>query len=185
MARSRKTGIRRAIEQLLVPELVARGFVPEPDASGGNLDPFGRFVRRSERGVDVLVIHFNKNRPSHFHFHVARASLVEGASKRFPAGIEPNFVVWRRGLIYRRWFGVKKFAREGISAEEYAAAVRASMRRLDVVERVLESGKRSLYVEEFPQGWREALGYWAFCLLTVLLPVCAAVWLGGWFWRHL
>ena len=185
MARSRKTGIRRAIEQQLIPELLARGFVQEPDTSDPQLNPFGRFVRPAGAGFDVVVIHFNKYRTSRFHFHIARSARAIEASMRWPWNVRPNFVVWRRGLIYRRWFGVRKRAREGIGEPEYADAVRIAVRRLAVVERVLETRRRSLFVEEFPQGLREGLAYWAWCLASVVVPGCAAAWLVGWLWRHL
>ena len=182
---ARRKGIRLAIEESLIPELLARGFVHELETADPQLNPFGRFVRQGEHGVDVLVIHFNKNRTSHFHFHVARSAEPKADPWRWPWNVRPNFVVWRRGLIYRRWFGVRKRAREGISADEYAAAVRVAIQRLEVVERVLATNQRSLYVEEFPQGIRESVAYGTWCLLSVLVPLYAAAWLLGWIWRHL
>ena len=185
MAGSKRKGIRLAIEQRLIPELLARGFVQEPETSDQQLKPFGNFVRRGDHGVDIVAIYFNKNRTSHFHFHVARSAQPLPTPVQWPWSVRPNFVVWRRGLIYRRWFGVRKRARDGISADEYDAAVRVAIRRLEVVERVLATNRGSLYVEEFPQGLRESLPYWTWCLLSVLVPLYAVAWALGWLWRHL
>jgi len=54
VAKSRKTGIRLSIEQILFPEIEARGF-RMADGAG-----WGRFSRVGANGTETLTIDFNK-----------------------------------------------------------------------------------------------------------------------------
>ena len=192
MAKSRKAGIRRSIEKLLIPQLVARGFEHSPATQDSTLEPFGRFLRRTN-GVEIVVIRFNKNRTSHFNFHIARATKPEakwGAGTipiedQWPLHVDPNFLVWKRGLVFRRYFGVRKTAKEGIEEREYDAAVEEAVARLPVIDRYFERGRTTLAMEKYPQGPADDWSYRGLCIAVVLGTFLSAVWAVGWIVRNL
>lgn len=193
MTKSRRTGIRRSLEKLLFPELSARGFEHLPETNDPQLAPFGRFRRRGERGLELIEVTFSKYRTSHFRFHIAIAR--EGASvwktskpveDMWSLDVDPNFLVWRRGLVFRRWFGVRKYARQGITEQEYDAAVQQAIDYLPMIERYFRHGSRSLLaMAKYPQGLKDDLAYWGWCAVGVLAPAYAMVWALGWLWRQL
>ena len=191
MAKSRKTGIRLSIEKLLIPEFVARGFEQVPPIRDSQLSPFGRYRRRSERGFDIIEIGFSKNRTSHFCLHIAQATgktvwkTVQTLEEQWPLDVDPNFVVFRRGLVFRRWFGVRKYAREGISEAEYDSAVKEAIGGLPMIERYFAQGKTTLAMEKFPQGLTDDLGYIGLCFFAVVGTCFSLIWVAGWLWRHL
>jgi hypothetical protein len=187
VAKSRKTGIRLGIERLLIPDLLVRGFEQVPPTREG----FGRFRRRSERGFDIIEIAFNKNRTSHFCMHVAQATgksvwkTVQTLEEQWPLDVDPNFMVFRRGLVFRRWFGVRKYAREGISEAEYDVAVKQAVDYLPVIERYFATGKTTLAMAKFPQGPWDDMRYVGLCLAAVVGALFALLWVAGWLWRYL
>jgi hypothetical protein len=193
VARSRKQGIRRSVEQLLVPALVARGFEHLPATDDAQLSPFGRFRRRTERGFELIEIPFNKNRTSHFCLHFARFTGTPAPSwagnlapdDRCVWHIVPNYQLFRRPLIFRYRFGVRKYAREGITEAEYDAAVMAAVESLPLVERYFSKGKTTLAMHKYPDGLRDNLGYVGLCITVVLGSVYAAIWTVGFLVRHL
>ena len=192
MAKSRKTGIRRSIEKLLIPELEARGFQQLSEIRDPQLSPFGRLRRPAERGLELIEVRFNKNRTSHFHFHIALAkegSVVWNQSipldDMWPVDADPNFIVWRRRLVFRRWFGVRKYARQGITEQEYDAAVQEAIGYLPMIERYFRDGTRTLAMGRYPQGVGSELAYVGLCAISVLGPFIALAWLAGWLWRQL
>jgi hypothetical protein len=192
LARSQRKGIRLSIEKVLIPELLARGFEQYPPVRDPQLSPFGRFRRRSGRGVELLEVRFNKNRTSHFHFHIALVTAESTVRRKlipiddqWPIDVDANFVVWRRGLVFRRWFGVKKYAREGISGAEYDASVMQAIETLPMIERYFARGRRTLAMEKFPQGLSDDLPYLFLCFVAVVGTFCALLWVAGWTWRLL
>ena len=192
MAKSRKTGIRKSIEKLLIPALVARGFEHSPGTRDSMLEPFGRFLRRT-RGLEMVVIRFNKNRTSHFNFHIARAVSEETVwgsrlitpEDQWPTDVDPNYLVWKRGWVFRRYFGVRKKAREGIEEREYDAAVEEAVASLRWVDGYFEKGRTKLAMEKYPQGIADDLPYIGLCITVVLGPLLGGVWMLGWIFRHL
>ena len=192
MGGSKKTGVRRSIERLLIPELVARGFERVPPVQDAQLSPFGRLRRRGERGLDLIEIRFNKDRTSHFHFYIARATGESTIWRKpvpiedqWPIDVKPSFLVWRRGRVFRHWFGVKKYAREGITEQEYDDAVRVAIAYVPMIERYFLRGTRTLAMEKFPQGITDDLAYWGLCAGVILGPVFLAIWTAGWVVRNL
>ena len=187
MAKSRKTGIRLGIERLLIPELQARGFEQVPPIREG----FGRFRRRTDRGFDIIEIDFLQKPHVAFCLHIAQATgktvwkTVQTLEEQWPLDVEPNFKVYRRGLVFRHRFGVRKYAREGISAAEYDEAVKQAIDCLPVIERYFATGKTTLAMEKFPQGPLDDLGYIGLCSLAVVGTSFTLIWVAGWLWRHL
>jgi hypothetical protein len=189
---SKKSGIRRSLERLLIAELLARGFEHWPETIDSRRSPFGVMRRRTERGIELIEVRFNKYRTSHFNFHIAHVTSEKTVWKdpkpmeqQLPFDVDPNFVVWRRGLVFRRWFGVKKYAREGIRDEEFDTAVRQALGYLPMIEAYFQRGNRTLAMEKYPQGLRDDLAYWSVCTFAVIGSIWGLVWGVGWLWRHL
>jgi len=193
LARSRKTGVRLSIERLLIPALAARGFEHLPATDDAQLEPFGRFRRRTDRGLEIIEIPFNKNRTSHFCLHFARATGEPVAWIKGPVPIEdqwamhvdPNFVLFRQGFLFRYRFGVRKYAREGISEAEYDAAVMKAVESLPIIERYFEKGKTTLAMRKFPDGPGDNLAYAGLCIGVVLGTFYAVLWVVGYLVRQL
>ena len=191
MTASRKTGIRRSIEKLLIPALVARGFEQSPATESALLEPFGRFLRRTN-GVEIIVIRFNKDRTSHFHFHIARATTPDAiwadapipVEDQWPMHVRPNYLVWKRGLVFRHWFGVRKKAREGIEEREYDAAVVEAVARLPLIDRYFERGTTTLAMGKYPRGPADDWPYRSLCITVVLGTLFAGACVLGWIIRH-
>ncbi len=177
-----KLNIRRSVERLLIPALAARGFERVPDTESDLLNPYGRFRRRASDGnLEIVEIHFNKNRTSHFqlHFAVTRQEL-DGVRQ-----VLPRFCLVRRRWATYGWFGVRKTASEGIAEVEYDAAVEEAIRLLPVVERTLSNGRDGYHVVRNPES---AAGYFAhlgLLLVVFATPFLFLAWLLGWLYRNL
>ena len=185
----------RSVERLLIPEIVARGFVQGPRCDPSSNDPYGPFRRKSERGIELVELHFDKNLRSQFRLNVGVATkpfvmpfggrVVPPEEQSVSQTGNPFFILWRRGLIFRHWFGVPKLAKDGVSEAEFDAAVNPAIKLLPQIERLFETGKASRNMVRYPQGPLEGWGYVALCAITVLIPFSAMLWIVGWISRHL
>ena len=139
------------------------------------------------------MIRFNKNRTSHFNFHIARViseQTVWGTEAvpphaQWPSQVDPNYLVWRREWVFRHWFGVRKKAREGITEQEYDGAVNEAIARLPVIDRYFQSGKTTLAMAKYPQGPTDDLAYLGLCIAVVLGVFFGGLWVVGWMVRQL
>ena len=166
VAKSRKTGIRLSIEQILFPELEARGFSMAADSG------WGRFSRIGANGTETLTIDFDKNNLA--HFRMTLGVEADATDRHVLSG--KHFYLTRWGLPLRRWFGVRKKVRDGITAAEYEAAVRLAMDCLPQVERLFATGKRSWRMAEMPEprwvGWFQMV-FWGFIALFLTITLMA------------
>ncbi len=196
MAATKKYNIRRSIERHLIPALEARGFKRAPDNSESRdplHNPYGRFRRHTGRGFDLIEIQFHKDRLSRFRLNLASAAGGEWPWPQAPIPLEdqwtahvfPNYYFTDRGLVFRRWFGVRKLARQGITEGEYDAAVDKVIRLLPQVDRLFATGRPSRRMQRMPEGALRFLAYAGQCLLAVVIPVYFAAWLVGWLVRNL
>jgi hypothetical protein len=125
--------------------------------------------------------------------HVARAiseKTVWGTESvpldaQWPYQVDPNYLVWRRGWVFRHWFGVGKKAREGISEQEYDDAVKVAIARLPSIDRYFERGKTTLALAKYPQGPTDDLAYFGLCIAVVLGIFFGGLWVVGWLVRQL
>jgi hypothetical protein len=192
LAKSRKSGIRRSIERLLIPALLARGFEHVPATDDAQLNPFGRFRRRTDRGFEIIQIPFNKNRTSHFCLHFARTTGESvpwfngplAPEDQWAWHVDPNFQLFKLRLVFRYRFGVRKYARQGITDAEYDAAVMEAVENLPLIERYFETGKTTLAMHKYPEGPGEGLVYFALCAAVLLGGFYALLWLVGFLVRQ-
>jgi len=141
----------------------------------------------------MVVIRFSKYRTSHFHFHIARATTPDAVcadgpipiEDQWPMHVDPNFLVWKRGLVFRRYFGVRKKVKEGIDEHEYDAAVDEAIARLPLIDRYFERGKTTLAMGKYPRGPGDDWPYLVLCIAVVLGSFLAGAWLLGWIFRLL
>lgn len=171
---AQKVNVRRSLERLLFPALEANGFVRHRPAEHDNLLPFGPFVRRSARGLDVFEIQFDKNNPARFRVNLAVLRPEWKPDDPWVSVDGRRYCLMRWGLPLRLWFGVRKKASAGITEEEYDAAAELLIRCLPQAERLFASGKRSWRMAEYPQplwvGWLLILFWTMVAACVVLTP---------------
>jgi hypothetical protein len=176
-----KQNIRRSMERLLLPALATRGFEHVPAAPNELLRPYGRFRRLREGVFEVIEIQFNKNRTSRFRLNLARTT----DEHQWAQDVLPHFHLTARGLTLRRWFGVRKEAREGITESEYDAAVKDVIALLPEVERLFATGRTTRRIERMPMTRWAYLAGMGETLIIVVIPILALVWIVGWLFRNL
>jgi hypothetical protein len=177
-----KLNVRRSVERLLIPALAARGFEPVPGDAKDLLNPYGRFRRRAADGAfEIVEIHFNEYRTSHFQLHFA----VTRQDHDWVVHVIPRFRLVRRRWTTYGWFGVRKKAREGISEAEYDAAVEEAIRLVPEIQRVFAEGRPGWHVVGNPQSAGDFLAHLGLLLVVFVTPFLFLAWLLGWLYRNL
>ena len=193
MAADKKLNVRRSIERLLLPALVARGF-RQSDADARNIhNPYGRFRRHAAHGIEIVEVQFNKNNLARFRLNLAVATAACASLQGAPIAPEdqwvgmvlPRYHMTRCGTPFRIWFGVRKPARKGITEAEFDAAVELVIRRIPQIERLFATGKRSWRMEENPVRASVFVLQMILGILAIGIPIGALLWLAGYLVRHL
>jgi hypothetical protein len=177
-----KLNVRRSVERLLIPALLARGFEQLPDPDKDVLHPFGQFRRQAGDGAfEWVEVQFDKYRSSNFQIHFAVTREPEAWLGR----VVPRFRLVRRRWTTYGWFGVQKKAREGISEAEYDAAVEEAVRLLPEIERVFAGGRPGWHVVQNPGSARGYFAHLGLVLVVFATPFLVLAWLLGWLSRNL